>query len=110
MKLNTLVLTGLLGLAGLSVLSAKSYDIILNAPAQAGTLTLPSGEYKVKLEGANALFTKTNTGEKFTAPVKVSNANRKFDYTAVDEVTKGGTEYVKAIELGGSTTELEFAD
>ena len=110
MRLRTLTLAGALALCSLSLLGAKSYDITLSSPAKAGPLQLAAGQYNVKLQGTNAVFTNENNGEKFTAPVKVENKSTKFPYTAVEMTTSNGSQEVKAIELGGSTTELEFGN
>jgi hypothetical protein len=110
MKLRSLLLTGALALSSISLLSAKSYDIILSSPAQAGSLHLAAGEYTVKVQGTNAVFTKVDSGKKVTAPVKVEKTGKKFDYTAVESTNVNGTEQVKGIELGGSTTLLQFTE
>jgi hypothetical protein len=108
MKLKSLLLTSALALSSVAVLSAKSYDILLSSPSIAGTMQLPKGEYKVKVEGTNAIFTSVDNGKKFTAPVKVSTAAKKFQETAVEATDQNGTSKIKAIDLGGSTTQLDF--
>ncbi|HTT62611.1 MAG TPA: hypothetical protein VMG35_12240 [Bryobacteraceae bacterium] len=110
MRLSTVILTGVLALGSLPLLSAKSYDIVIDSPAKAGILQLAPGKYKVKLVGTSAVFTNKDTGKKLTAPVKVKNAPDKFEYTAVDTTNKNGATRLKAIDLGGSTTELDFGD
>jgi hypothetical protein len=110
MKLKTLTLTGALALSSLCLLGAKSYDITLDSPAKAGPLRLAAGQYSVKLQGTNAVFTNEENGKKFTAPVKVENKTKKFPYTAVEMSTANGTPQVDAIELGGSKTVLEFGN
>jgi hypothetical protein len=110
MKMKSLMLAGALALAGSTMASAKSYDIVLSSPAQAGTLQLAAGEYKVKVEGASAVFTNVESGHRFTAPVKIANAPRKFDTTAVESTQKDGTLEIVAIDLGGSSTQLEFTE
>jgi hypothetical protein len=102
--------TGALALASLSMLSAKSYGIILDSPTKAGTVQLTAGKYNVKLQGANAVFTNEDNGSKFTAPVKLVNENKKFADTAVEISTVNGAKQVTGIELGGSRTLLEFGD
>jgi len=109
MRRRPLILAGALALLSLPVLSAKSYDITLSSPAKAGALQLPAGEYSVKLEGANAVFT-NEEGEKLSAPVKVVTENKKFRYTAVETTRTNGTDQVTGIELGGSATLLKFGD
>ncbi len=108
MTTKSLLLIGTLALAGIA--SAKSYDIVLSNPAKAGSVQLAAGEYSLKLQGNNAIFTNVETGKTFTAPVKVQNATKKFSNTAVDTNNKNGSEQINAIELGGSTTKLEMGE
>jgi hypothetical protein len=110
MTTKSLLMVGALALASLSVASAKSYDIVLTAPATAGKLQLKAGEYTLKVENNQAIFTDTQSGQKFTAPVKVENAAKKFDQTAVDTKAQTGGDKIEMIELGGSTTQLEFSE
>jgi hypothetical protein len=69
---------------------------------------LPAGEYNVKLNGTNAVFTSASHYQKFTAPTRIDNAPSKHASTAVVTRRQDGTERMQAIELGGSTTTLEF--
>jgi hypothetical protein len=110
MRIRSLMFTGALALSSMAVLSAKSYEIMLTAPSQAGVLQLAKGEYRVKLEGGNAVFTSMRDGKKYTTPVKVENAQTKFEQTAVEATDQDGTSRIRAIELGGSTTQLDFGD
>jgi hypothetical protein len=104
MTTKSLFLIGTLALAGIA--SAKSYDIVLSASAQAGSVQLAAGEYSLKLQGTNAVFTNVATGKSVTAPVKVENAAKKFEETAVDS----NANKITAIELGGSNTKLEMGE
>ncbi len=111
--MKSFFLTGLLALSSLAIASAKSaksYDITLSSPAKAGNIELRSGEYKVKVEGSNAVFTKLGTSETFTIPVKVENTGKKHDFTALETNKQNGTDRIKAIDLGGSNETLEFGD
>ena len=110
MKIKSLILAGALSLASVCLLSAKTYDISLSAPAQAGTVQLPAGEYHLKLNGDSAVFTGVRDDKTYTAPVKLDAVEQKFDDTAV--VTSpgdGGKARIESIELGGSHTRVEFA-
>jgi hypothetical protein len=108
MTTKSLLLIGTLALAGIA--SAKSYDIILSAPANAGSAQMAAGEYSVKVLGGFAFFTNVNTGRKFVAPVKVEDAGKKFGTTAVDCTTKDGADQITSVELGGSSTKLELGE
>jgi len=105
---NRLLVVGALALASLSLASAKTYDIILTQPSKAGTVQLAAGEYHLKVEGSNAIFTNLDSNKRFTVPVKVENSEKKFDQTAVDSHESNGSATVDSIELGGSTTKLGF--
>ena len=88
--------------------AAKSYQITLADNTKVGKLQLAAGDYIVKVQGSNALFTNQNTAKTFTAPVKIENVSQKFDETAVDVNTAGGQNIVQDIQLGGTTTKLDF--
>jgi hypothetical protein len=108
MTTKSLLFIGTLALA--SIASAKSYDIVLSSPAKAGSTQLSAGEYSLKVQGTNAIFTNVETGKSFTTAVKVQAGSKKFDNTAVDtENTKSGDQ-IKTIELGGSNTQLELGE
>jgi len=110
MKYQSLLMTGALALASLSIASAKTYHITLGEPTQAGAVQLSSGEYMLKVEGNNAVFTNTATGKSITTPVKVENTGKKHDQTSVDTNTANGSAKLEAIELGGSDETLEFGE
>jgi hypothetical protein len=105
---KSLLITSVLALSSLPLASAKSYDIILNNPAKAGSLQLAAGEYKLKVDGTNAVFTDTQTDKSYTEPVKVEKADKKFDSTMVESRIDGQMENIHSIDLGGSPTKLEF--
>ena len=105
---NRLLLVGALALASLSLASAKSYDITLTQAAKGGSVQLAAGQYRLKVEGSNAVFTNVDNNKSVTVPVKVESAEKKFDQTAIDTKDANGSPTVEAIELGGSTTKLEF--
>ena len=108
MTIKSLLITGALAVASLSIASAKSYDIVLSAPEQVANVQLKAGEYSLKLEGNNAVFTDANNGKRFTAPAKVTAGDQKFDQTAVDSNKKADVDHIQSIELGGTKTKLEF--
>jgi phosphoribosylformylglycinamidine (FGAM) synthase-like amidotransferase family enzyme len=73
-----------------------------------GTAQLAPGEYKVKVDGSNAIFTETQHGKSVTVPVKVENGDKKFDATTVDSSKQGDMDQIKTIDLGGSKQKLQF--
>jgi hypothetical protein len=102
------LLAGVLALATVSFVSAKSYTISFSHAAKAGSLQLSAGEYDVKVQGGNAVFTDMRTHKSVSVPVKVENSEKKFAVTAVDSTQEGDAERVNSIQLGGSTTKLDF--
>jgi hypothetical protein len=108
MTTKSLLLIATLTLAGIA--SAKSYDIILGAPAKAGSVQLAAGEYSLKVQGSNAIFTNIQTGKSFTTAVKAEDAGKKFNATAVFCDNKDGDSHITSVELGGSSTKLELGD
>jgi hypothetical protein len=108
MTAKSLLFVGALGVASLGIASAKSYDITLSSPAMAGNLELKPGEYQLKVEGSQAVFTDVQSSKKWTAPVKVETGTVKFTQTTVESVTQGDMAHINAIDLGGSTTKLQF--
>lgn len=109
MKSPSLLLVGALAFAGLSIASAKSYDITIDQTAKAGSVQLAPGSYHLKVEGTNAIFMNEN-GKKINATVKIQNADKKHDYTSVETTKTNNGETIKSIELGGSTETLEFGE
>jgi len=109
MTKKSLILGGLMSISMLCAAGSKSYDVTFATPSTVGTVTLAAGDYKVKVDGGNAVFTDTQHNKTFTTAVKVETAAKKFNFTAVDATKDGKTERVNAIELGGSTTKLDFA-
>ena len=104
---KSFILGAVLSVSGLCFAGQKSYDVIFSSPASVAGVQIPAGEYKVKVDGANAVFT-DKKAKSLTAPVKVQNGEKKFSYTAVDATKEGSVDKVNAIEIGGSTTKLDF--
>jgi hypothetical protein len=102
-----LVVAGL-ALSSLTVLSAKTYDIVLSNKTKAGSLELKPGQYKLRVEGNSAIFTDASKGTSFTTPVKVETGDKKFDDTRVQSTKDGDAEKINEIDLGGSKTKLGF--
>ena len=108
MTTKSVLLIATLALAGIA--NAKSYDITLSAPAKAGSVQLAAGDYSLKVQGSNAIFTNVETGKSFTTAVKAEAAGKKFDVTAVFSDNKDGESHITSVELGGSNTKLELGD
>jgi hypothetical protein len=108
--MKPLFIVGALTLASFGIASAKSYDITLGSPAQVGATQLKAGEYKVKVEGTNAVLTDMHDMKSYTVPVKIEHAGQKFGQTSVNTRNQNGVEQVFEITLGGSDTKLELGE
>jgi hypothetical protein len=106
--MKKLLVVGVLALSSLCILSAKTYELTLTSVTKAGSVQLKPGQYTLKIQGANAIFTDVNTSKSFTTPVKVQETDKKFDDTKVQSTKEGDTEKIEEIDLGGSKTKLGF--
>jgi hypothetical protein len=108
--MKKLLLTSVLALSFLSLASAaKIYEINLSHPTKVGNVELKPGQYRLKIDGSNAVFMAVDSSKSFTAPVKVENTDRKIENTVVDTTSMtDGTATVKDIQLGGSKMKLTF--
>ena len=99
----------LLCLASLSFAGQKSFTVVIDKPATVGSAKLAPGEYKVKVDGANAVFTNTFNYKSVSTAVKVETGDKKFKETAVDSVRNGAGENIQSITVGGTSTKLDFS-
>ncbi len=97
-----------LAIFGASVAGAKSFDITMPFPTIVGNVQLAPGEYQLKVESSRAVFTDQKTNKSVEANVTLENSSRKYNYTAVETKRVGGKDRINTIELGGTTTKLEF--
>ena len=104
---KSLLIGVVLSLSSLCFAGQKSYAVKISAPATVAGVALAAGEYKVKVDGVNAVFTDRKS-KTVSAPVKVATGDRKYQDTTVDFSNDGNVNKVNAIECGGSTTRLEF--
>jgi hypothetical protein len=109
MTKTSLLFLGALALSTLAMASPKSYEILLAAPTQAGATQLAAGQYRIRVEGANAIFTNLDNNHSFVAPVKVSTT-QKHQVTAVETKTDAGSPRITSIDLGGSSETLQFGE
>jgi len=99
LKLALCLATLALGIAS----AASSYSVTLTSDMSAGNTQLKAGNYKVEVEGNQAIFKQGK--ETAQVPVTVEKNATKFRYTTVQTVDSK----IEAIELGGSTTKLVVA-
>ncbi len=102
------LLTVAVALSTLAIAGPKNYNVVFSTPTKAGSIDLAPGDYKMKVEGSNAIFTDEHTGASVTVPVKVENTETKFNSTVLDTKMEGKTALLTSIELGGSKIKLEF--
>lgn len=103
---KSFLILGAMTLASLGVASAKSYDVVLVAPAMAGANELKPGDYKLKIEGSQAVFTDVRSDKSFSVPVKVENSDKKFGNTSVESANQNGMDTIQSIDLAGSNTRV----
>jgi len=106
--MNRLFAITALSVCSFALANAKSYDIMLSKPTMAGKVELKAGEYRVKINGANAVFTDVNSDKSVTAPVNIVKADRKYGETMIQTTTEGSADRLQEIDLGGSDTKLTF--
>ncbi|MBS1854725.1 MAG: hypothetical protein JST11_05120 [Acidobacteria bacterium] len=99
----------LLSFCTLTFAGAKSFTVVFDKATTVGSVKLNPGEYKVKVDGTNAVFTNTSSYKSASTAVKVQTADKKFKDTAVDSSNTGAGDVVQAISVGGTTTKLDFS-
>jgi hypothetical protein len=103
------LLIGVFALASIAFAGSKSYDITISKAAKAGSVSLPAGDYQLKVDGTNAVFTDKHH-KSFTTSIKLESATKKFQFTAVDSTEAGATDLIHSITLAGSTTKIDFVE
>jgi hypothetical protein len=107
MNVRSFLIVGAVALSSVALASAKTYEITLLSPAKAGAVELKPGDYKVKVEGSQAIFTDAHN-KSFTIPATVENADKKFGYTSIETDNHDGMDTIQAIDLGDSNTRLKL--
>jgi hypothetical protein len=110
MMKKSLLLIGLVSLSTFAFAGSKTYEVTLTKTSKAGTAQLAPGTYKLKVDNGTAVFTLADSNKSQTVSVKLENAAKKFAHTAVDARIDGSADLIEAIELGGSTTKIEFSN
>jgi len=104
---KSLLVISALAIITTGIAAAKSYSVTLTAPTKVGATELKPGEYEVSVKGSQAVFT-SDSGKSFSVPVTIGQSDKKFGDTIVDSTSKDGEDNIKEIDLGGSTTKLQF--
>lgn len=91
----------------LSALCFAGSFFTLTTTVNVGTKKLKAGQYEVSLKKDQAVLTDAN-GKSIAVPVKVEQAQSKFQNTmALTKAANDGDE-LSEIDLGGTTTRLMF--
>jgi len=106
--MKKMFLTAVLAVSALTIANAKTYDIVVSNTTKAGSVQLKPGEYKLKVEGSNAVFTSVDSAKSFSTPVKVESSGQKYDQTKMQTTKDGDEDRLQEIDLGGSHTRLGF--
>jgi hypothetical protein len=107
MNVRSLLIAGALAMSTVALASAKTYQIDIQEPTKAGNIELQPGQYKLKVEGSQAVFTDSHD-KTFSVPAKVENVDRKFPYTSIESASQGGMDTIQAIDLGDSSTQVKL--
>ncbi len=96
-----------LSLSAGSLPGTKQYSITLTQPVTVGTVKLAPGDYKLKVDGFNAIFINKQRKE-FSSPVKVQPADKKAAATAIETREENGVSEITIIDIGGADFKLVF--
>ncbi|HUA58638.1 MAG TPA: hypothetical protein VML19_07790 [Verrucomicrobiae bacterium] len=107
MKSRILFVAALLSLSTLA-LAWDTYEISLSHTSKAGSVEIKAGRYTMKVDKGVAVLTNISSGEEYMIGVKMQNTATRFSATHVDIDSTGAVDAVKDIQLGGTTTQIEF--
>jgi hypothetical protein len=107
-NLKSIVLAAALGLASMTIASAKSYNVVLSAPTAAGAAQLPAGSYKIDVTTHYATFTNLENKKSVMVLYRLNSTPTTYDRTAVDLKSDGSAQRIESIELENSGSKLEF--
>ena len=93
---------------GLSVASAKTYDITLDTNTKVGSVELKPGKYSLEVMDSSRIRFKAANGQAVEASAKVTTTEKKFQSTQIDLKQVNGTAQVNEIDLGGTKTKILF--
>jgi hypothetical protein len=108
MRMVSLLIASGLVLASLSAAASRSCEILLAAPTQAGSVLLQPGQYRVSVDGSEAVFQEVRSARSFRTAVTVEDSPAEFEKTRILTSKNAGPRRVDAIEIEGSTTKIEF--
>ena len=86
----------------------KTYSVELPENAHAGNVALKRGSYRMAIEQSKVILTSVEKDQRFEIPAKVEMAAKKFDETSVRVRNGGASAALEEIDIGGTTTKVEF--
>lgn len=107
MSIKALLGIGLLAMGALSFATPKDCEVLIPRQTHAGASTLAPGQYRVEVQGSNAVFTNVKTGQAIAAPVKVETT-KAHEATSIEVDKRGDDRFLKSIDLANSDQTLEF--
>ena len=105
MKLRSLLVFAVMGL---SIASAKTYDITLDSTSKAGNVTLKPGRYEVAVDASKVRFREMSSGRSTETEGKVVSSEKRFQNTSVNASKDGAVSEIHEINLGGTATKIVF--
>lgn len=105
MKLRSLLVFAVMGL---SIASAKSYQITLDSASKAGNLMLKPGRYEVAVDASKVRFREVSSGKSTETEGKLVDSERRFVNTSITSSKEGATSEIHEINLGGTKTKIVF--
>lgn len=97
-----------LAMATASFAGTKTYDITFGAPAVLGSVQVPSGQYKVSINGSMVTLVNASSGKSVETPALVQTSEKKYNETIVQSKRVDGKDLVDEIQLGGTKTAIDF--
>ena len=107
-NMKSLILAAALGLASMTVASAKTYNVVLPENAIAGSTQLAAGSYTVNVTPRFAMFTNTENNKSVMVLYRLDSTGTTYEHTAVDLKTEAGAQRIESIELENTGNKLEF--
>jgi len=93
---------------GASLAAAKSYQITLDSPSKVGNMELKRGQYAIAVDASKVRFVDSSSGKSIETSGTIINTQKKYKDTVVNTKTVNGTSQIQEIELGGTSTKIQF--
>lgn len=100
-------------LAGSSIAATATAEgdtdtVSFSAPSKVGSVVLPPGLYRLKIQGSLVFFTDIASKKSFSALVKVEKLPKKSAFTAAQARNTDGGQQVESIVVQGADYKLVF--